>query len=53
VIGLSADENYYVLDTARDRLSLTERADRLLTLHRKWKPIEVRYEQYGHDVAVQ
>lgn len=53
VVGLSADENYYVLDMVRDRLSLTERADRLLTLHRKWKPIEVRYEQYGLQADIE
>ncbi len=53
VIGLSDDENYYVLDMARDRLSLTERADKLLTLHRKWKPREVRYEQYGLQADIE
>src|SRR5260221_11951516 len=31
----------------RDRLSLTERAERLFDLHRKWKPRQVRYERYG------
>ncbi len=47
VVGLGTDENYYVLDMVRDRLSLTERADRLFALHRKWKPRQVRYERYG------
>jgi predicted phage terminase large subunit-like protein len=47
VIGLNSDENYYVLDMVRDRLSLTERAERLMQLHRKWRPTEVRYEEYG------
>jgi phage terminase large subunit-like protein len=37
----------------RDRLSLTERADRLMQLHRKWKPIEVRYEQYGLQADIE
>ena len=47
VIGLGADGNYYALDMIRDRLTLTERADRLFELHRKWKPKQVRYERYG------
>ena len=48
VIGLSEDRNVYVLDIVRDKLSLTERADSLFRLHRKWKPIRsVIYEQYG------
>lgn len=47
VIGLGPDDNYYVLDVVRDRLNLTERADMVFRLHRKWKPVEVRYERYG------
>ena len=48
VIGLGADRNVYVLDIIRDKLSLTERSDKLFYLHRKWKPIRtVIYEQYG------
>jgi phage terminase large subunit-like protein len=31
----------------RDRLNLAERLERLFTLHRKWKPKQVRYERYG------
>ncbi len=53
VIALGADQNYYLLDAVRDRLSLTERADALFALHRRWKPYGVGYEQYGMmaDVA--
>ena len=47
VIGLGDDENYYVLDIVRDRLNLTERAETVFRLHRKWKPMQVRYERYG------
>jgi len=47
VVGLGADGNYYALDIVRDRLSLTERTDRIFALHRKWKPKQVRYERYG------
>ncbi len=31
----------------RDRLKLTERADALFSLHRRWKPMGVGYEKYG------
>ncbi len=47
VIGLGLDDNYYVLDAIRDRLNLTERADALFSLHKRWKPIRVGYERYG------
>ena len=46
-IGLGGDQNAYVLDILRDRLNLTERAEKIMELHRKWKPIAVRYESYG------
>ncbi|MDH5512332.1 MAG: hypothetical protein OEY27_03875, partial [Gammaproteobacteria bacterium] len=36
-----------VLEMVRDRLNLAERLERLFTLHRKWKPKQVRYERYG------
>lgn len=47
VIGLAPDGNYYLLDGVRDRLNLTERARKVFQLHRKWKPKETGYEQYG------
>ena len=47
VIGLGPDENYYALDMVRDRLSLSQRCQRLMEWHRKWKPLDVRYERYG------
>jgi predicted phage terminase large subunit-like protein len=53
VIGLADDDNYYALDMVRDRLSLTERAEALFKLHRKWKPVEVRYEQYGLQADIE
>lgn len=52
VIGLGQDQNYYLLDIVRDRLNLTERADQLFRLHRKWRPISVGYEAYGMQVDV-
>jgi phage terminase large subunit-like protein len=47
VIGLSPDQNYYLLDAVRDRMNLTERTAKLFELHRKWKPTKTGYEQYG------
>jgi predicted phage terminase large subunit-like protein len=47
ILGLGTDGNYYALDMIRDRLNLAERSERVFTLHRKWKPRQVRYERYG------
>lgn len=47
VVGLAPDENIYVLDIVRDRLSLTQRADLVMNWHRRWRPIAVGYEHYG------
>lgn len=47
VIGLADDDNYYLLDMVRDRLSLTQRGDAMFALHRRWKPKGVGYERYG------
>lgn len=53
IIGLGADGNYYAIDIVRDRLNLTERAEMVMKLHRKWKPKQVRYEKYGLMADVQ
>jgi len=52
VIGMSNDNNYYLLDIVRDRLNPTERIQKLITLHKKWnklslKPPKVACEKYG------
>lgn len=52
VVGLSPDNNYYLLDIVRDRLNPTERIDTLFLLHRKWNELtgkspKVGYEKYG------
>jgi len=47
VVGLGQDNNYYLLDMVRDRLSLTQRAETLFNLHRRWRPLHVGYERYG------
>lgn len=46
-VGLGVDGNYYCVPEVRDRLNLQERGDRLFELHRKYKPVQVRYERYG------
>lgn len=53
VVGLGADQNYYVLDMVRDRLNLTQRAKLVMELHRRWKPQEVRYEHYGMQADIE
>ena len=53
VVGLNSDQNYYVLDCVRDRLNLRERTDALFSLHRKWKPVHVGYEQYGIQADIE
>lgn len=53
VLGLGADQNYYALDFYRDRLSLTQRADLVFRLHRRWRPMGVGYEKYGLQADVE
>ncbi|HRR34565.1 MAG TPA: hypothetical protein P5026_10730 [Kiritimatiellia bacterium] len=47
VVGLGADQNYYILDGVRDRMNLAERTRALFDLHRKWQPLAVWWEQVG------
>lgn len=49
VIGLHTDGNYYVLDMVYDKLTLKQRGERLISLHRKWKPLAVGYKATGHE----
>jgi predicted phage terminase large subunit-like protein len=53
VVGLGQDQNYYVLEMVRDRLNLTARAQKLMELHRKWKPKQTRYEDYGMQADIE
>lgn len=56
VLGLGSDKNIYVLDAIRDRLSLTERTQKVFEWHRKYKPMRdsgVRYEKYGKDADIE
>lgn len=52
VYGLGSDQNYYVLDMVRDRLSLTQRTAILFQLHQKWKVLKVFYEKYGMQADI-
>lgn len=53
VIGLAADQNYYLVDGLRDRLNLKERGEKLFALHRKYRPLLVGYEQYGAQADIE
>lgn len=53
VIGLNSDNNYYVLDIVRDKMSLSERTNMLFELHRRWRPLAVGYERYGAQSDIQ
>ena len=52
LVLLGTDGNYYAADIVRDRLNLTERTQRLIDMHRRWKGAgvkiqQVRWERYG------
>ncbi len=53
VVALGPNRKYYVLDIIRDRLNLTERANKLFELHRQWSPLAVGYEKYGKDSDIE
>lgn len=53
ILGLGTDSNVYLLDAVRDRLSLTQRADMIFKLHRRWRPGFVGYEKYGLQADVE
>jgi len=47
VIGLAADQNYYLIDGIRDKLSVRERSQRVMSLHAQYRPLVTGYEKYG------
>jgi phage terminase large subunit-like protein len=53
VVGLAPDNNYYLLKGIRDRMNLTQRAQRLFALHREFEPRAVGYERYGMQADVE
>lgn len=53
VVGCNHDNNYYLLDMVRDRLSLTERCEALFQLVHKWKPKRVGYEKNSREADIE
>ena len=53
VVGFGDDRVYRVITMLRDRLSLTERADALFTLHKEYRPLAVGYEEYGLQADIE
>lgn len=53
VVALGKDHNAYVVDGQRARLNLTERTELLFELHKKWKPMQTRYEEYGMQADIE
>jgi predicted phage terminase large subunit-like protein len=53
VIGLAADNNYYIVAAIRDRLNLVERTRKLFSMMRQYNIRAVGYEQYGMQADIQ
>lgn len=53
VLGLGGDGNYYTCDLLRDRLNLTGRINAVMSLHAKWQPLGVGYEEYGLQADIE
>jgi phage terminase large subunit-like protein len=53
LIGLAPDQNYYLIDAIRDRMNLTQKADKLFEWHRKYQPHAVGYEKYGMQADIE
>jgi phage terminase large subunit-like protein len=53
VLSANPDGILYAVDIVRDRMNLHERVQKLFQLHRRWKPIEVRYEKYGMQADIE
>jgi predicted phage terminase large subunit-like protein len=53
VIALAPDNNYYLIDAIRDRLNLTQRANKLFELHKIHNPKAVGYEKYGIQADIE
>lgn len=53
VVGLGADKNYYIINMYREKLSLSEKKNFLFSLHQKYMPIGVGYEEYGMQADIE
>ena len=47
VLELRDDRNYYALEMIREEMNPVERSDRVIELHRAYKPIRTGYEKRG------
>lgn len=53
VIGLDAQDNFYIIDLIADKLTLTQRADTLFRLQRAYHPENIFYEQIGLQADIE
>jgi phage terminase large subunit-like protein len=53
VLGHGPDQNTYLLDFLRDRLTLPQRGQAYMAMHRKWRPQHAGYEEYGLQADIQ
>lgn len=53
VVGLGKDNNYYILDFIRDKLSLSGRTEALFEMHERWAPQVVGYEEYAMQADIE
>jgi hypothetical protein len=53
VCGVGADRKWRILDGVLDNFSLTQRADVLFEMVRKWDPLKVVYEQYAFQADIE
>lgn len=53
VVGLGADENFYIISMLRDRINLKERTNALFNIVRNYRPKMVYYEEYGLQSDIQ
>lgn len=53
VVEACADRNYYIRDIIHDRLSLTERVNMAMSVHREWRPRTIGWEEYALTADVE
>ena len=53
VLGLGADNNWYVVDLVYDKMNLRERVGKAMELHRDYKPVFFGYEEYGLQADIE
>jgi len=53
VVGRGWDGSYYLIDGVRDRINLTEKWKKLVEFHRKYRPLQVVYEEYGLQADIE